>query len=138
LDSQRLFARKLRNEPTDAERKLWQLLRGRQLEGFRFRRQVPIGPYIVDFLCPQLKLVVEIDGGQHVEQVDYDSRRSNYLAAVGYQVVRFWNHDVLLHPELVADEILRIVARIKSTTPPQPSPSAARKGRGQKQRGDPQ
>ena len=120
----------MRNEPTDAERKLWQLLRGRQMEGFRFRRQVPLGPYVVDFLCPALKLVLEIDGGQHTEQADYDARRSKQLAAAGYQVVRFWNHDVLLYPEDVAEEILRALNKIKGVTPPQPFPSPAVKGRG--------
>jgi very-short-patch-repair endonuclease len=130
LDSQRLFARKLRNEPTDAERKLWQILRFRQLQDFRFRRQVPIGPYVADFVCPKTRLIIELDGGQHLELAEYDARRTGQLAGLGYEVVRFWNHDVLLHPEDVADEILRVLSKIRSVTPPQPSPSAARKGRG--------
>ena len=72
MDEPRKRARDLRNNSTDAERALWQALRGRQLEGFRFRRQVPIAGYIADFLCPKSKLTIELDGGQHAEQGEYD------------------------------------------------------------------
>jgi very-short-patch-repair endonuclease len=128
LDLQRRFARRLRNEATDAERKLWQALRLRQIETQRFRRQVPIGPYVVDFLCPKARLVVELDGGQHAERTRYDDARTRFLAHCGCRVIRFWNHDALLRTDDVLAEIHRALA--KEPTPPQPPPSAARKGRG--------
>jgi adenine-specific DNA-methyltransferase len=91
----RSFAKHLRRNSTDAEHKLWQALRSRQLGNMKFRRQVPVGPYIVDFVCPAAKLVIEIDGGQHAEDIDYDRRRSEFLAGKGYHVIRFWNNEVL-------------------------------------------
>jgi len=77
-------------------------LRRKQLDGFRFRRQQPIGRYIVDFFCPETKLIVEIDGGQHEEQAKADAERTRWLEEKGYRVVRFWNNDVLAN----TDEIL--------------------------------
>jgi very-short-patch-repair endonuclease len=91
----REFAKQLRRNSTDAEHKLWQALRSRQLSNMKFRRQVPIGSYIVDFVCPAAKLIIEIDGGQHSDQADYDAKRSEYLAREGYRVIRFWNNEVL-------------------------------------------
>ena len=88
-------ARALRARPTDAERKLWTILRYRQMDGHRFRRQAPIGRYIADFVCFERKLVVEVDGGQHALQVQRDSARTAWLHAQGYRVLRFWNNDVL-------------------------------------------
>ena len=87
-------ARQLRARQTDAERKLWFLLRDRRLNGAKFRRQVPIGNYIVDFVCQQAKLIVELDGGQHADQVAYDTARPNWLEGVGYRVLRIWNNDL--------------------------------------------
>jgi very-short-patch-repair endonuclease len=104
-------------------------MRRRQLEGFRFRRQVPIGPFIVDFLCPKARLVVELDGGQHADRADYDRRRTRWLESKGYRVLRYWNHDVLLHPDVVLADIHRHL--MERATPPQPSPSPAAKGREQ-------
>ena len=101
------YARDLRKEATDAEQWLWQHLRSRRLLGFKFRRQVPIGDYIIDFLCKEQKLVVELDGSQHQEQVEYDQRRSEYLEQQGYRVVRYWNHDVLQQGEVVLEDIVR-------------------------------
>jgi len=100
-------ARALRNGATDAERKLWQHLRGRQLFDFKFRRQYPIAGYIADFACVEAQLVIELDGGQHLEQVQYDAERSRKLAINGYKVLRFWNDDVLLRTELVLEQICR-------------------------------
>ena len=88
-------ARTLRKNQTDTERLLWQKLRNRQLAGKKFRRQYPIGPYIVDFVCLELRLVVELDGGQHMDQQAYDERRSAYLNQQGFLVVRFWNNEVM-------------------------------------------
>jgi very-short-patch-repair endonuclease len=91
----RSFAKKLRRNATDAEDRLWQALRSRRFENMKFRRQVPIGPYIVDIVCPLAKLIIEIDGSQHADNVDYDARRSAFLADKGYRVIRFWNNEVL-------------------------------------------
>jgi len=102
-------AKQLRQQPTDAEIRLWSRLRRKQLDGLRFRRQAPIEPYIVDFFCPEAKLVVEVDGGQHAEQQDYDDRRTRWLEERGYRGVRFWNNDVLANTEGVLGEILRAV-----------------------------
>ena len=90
---------------TDAERKLWFALRDRRLAAFEFRRQVPLGPFIVDFLCYQATLVIEVDGGQHAESVR-DMRRDEWLAANNFRVLRFWNHDVLSNIEGVLTVIL--------------------------------
>ena len=88
-------ARELRKNSTDAEKYLWQKLRNRQLEGYKFKRQVPIGHYIVDFLCVSANLIVELDGGQHAEQQAYDDKRTALLTSKGFTVVRFWNNEVL-------------------------------------------
>ena len=87
-------ARQLRARQTDAERKLWFLLRDRRLNSAKFRRQVAIGNYIVDFICQEAKLIVELDGGQHADQVAYDTARTNWLEGVGYRVLRIWNNDL--------------------------------------------
>jgi very-short-patch-repair endonuclease len=87
-------ARKLRKTGTEAEKKLWQRLRKKQLEGFKFRRQQPIGRYIVDFVNFQKKLIIELDGGQHRTQKDDDKQRDNWLKHQGFLVLRFWNNDV--------------------------------------------
>ncbi len=92
-------ARTLRLTPTDAEIRLWSRLRRKQLDGFRFRRQQPIGPYVVDFFCPTAKLVIEVDGGQHAVRVDQDEGRSRWLGDRGFRVLRFWNNDVLANTD---------------------------------------
>ncbi len=111
MDTRRLRARTLRKTMTDAELKLWKHLRARQIEGFRFRREVPIDRYIVDFVCPQAKLVVEVDGGQHQAQSSYDAGRTALLERQGYRVLRYWNHDVLRSVEDVVADIHRQLAR---------------------------
>jgi len=80
---------------TDCEYRLWYYLRARRFNDRKFRRQVPMGPYVVDFLCEEARLIVELDGGQHADRVLHDAIRSDWLAARGYRVVRFWNNDVL-------------------------------------------
>ncbi|MCX5515909.1 endonuclease domain-containing protein [Kaistia algarum] len=103
------LAKTLRRNQTDVERRLWSHLRDRRLEGLKFRRQVPIGPYVVDFACVEALLVIELDGSQHVEeQAAYDGRRTTYLKGLGYQVLRFWNSDILTNIEGVAIEIVRM------------------------------
>jgi|SRR5665213_839727 len=88
-------ARELRRDQTDVERTLWFALRGRRLAGTKFRRQVPIGSYIVDFVCIEQKLIVELDGGQHGDQTAYDDRRTDFLSREGYRVLRFWNNELV-------------------------------------------
>lgn len=100
-------ARALRNVGTDAERHIWQRLRGSRLGGYKFRRQYPINGYIADFACVEARLVVELDGGQHAAQVGYDNARSRALMVSGYRVLRFWNHDALRDTDAVLEEILR-------------------------------
>jgi very-short-patch-repair endonuclease len=101
------IARRLRKAATDAERELWSGLRGRQLGGLRFRRQFPIGGFIALFACVEAKLVIEVDGGQHFERAAHDAVRTVKLELCGYRVIRFWDHDVLLHTDAVLEEILR-------------------------------
>ncbi|MEO8602387.1 MAG: endonuclease domain-containing protein [bacterium] len=85
----------MRRNLTDAERRVWNRLRARELRDLKFRRQVPIGRYIVDFCCFDHKVVIELDGGQHADRVDKDAERTEFLQRSGYRVVRFWNHDVM-------------------------------------------
>ncbi|WP_029910816.1 endonuclease domain-containing protein [Pelobacter seleniigenes] len=98
-------ARALRKDMTAAERKLWWLVRNRQIKDQRFRRQMVIGPYIVDFCCPAHKLIIEIDGGQHQENREKDKIRTRWLEEQGFQVLRFWNHQVLTSVETVVEAI---------------------------------
>ena len=99
-------ARALRAEEQRPEGLLWSKLRNRGLAGWKWRRQVPRGPYIVDFLCAELGLVVELDGGQHVDQADYDELRTAWLEASGLRVIRFWNHEVIEDIDAVCETIL--------------------------------
>ena len=92
-------AGELRHELTPAEQKLWAYLRLMREEGINFRRQHAIGPYITDFCAPRKKLVVELDGSQHLDQEEYDEERTQYLASRGYKVIRFWNKDVMNNVE---------------------------------------
>ena len=117
-------ARRLRNDSTEAERRLWYFLRRRHLAGHKFRRQYPLGDYIVDFVCMPLRLVIELDGGQHLDAQVYDQRRTEFLQRNGYRVMRFWNDDVLLRTDDVVGEIFRVVEERARATPPQPSPAS--------------
>jgi very-short-patch-repair endonuclease len=99
-------ARRLRLNDTDAEARLWKALGAQRLGGWTWSRQVPFGPYILDFLCREARLVVELDGGQHNDAVAYDARRTAYLKRHGLQVLRFWNSAVLTNREGVCDTIL--------------------------------
>ena len=98
-------AKQLRRNSTDAEIYLWSYLRNRQLEGWKFRRQLPVGRFIVDFACAELRLVIEIDGGQHADQVPYELGRIRFLQSKGYQVIRFWNNEVLENIEGVLEAL---------------------------------
>ena len=111
------YTRTLRRDQTDAERRLWSRLRRRQLSGFEFRRQHQIGLYICDFASIDGKVVVELDGSQHVESAAYDAHRDHFLRSAGYRVLRFWNGDVL-------DRIDDVVETIFAALPSADDPSA--------------
>ena len=115
-------AKLMRSSPTKAEHRLWQILRGRRFAGHKFKRQLPIDDYIVDFACLAARLIVETDGSQHLEN-PYDERRDSYLRSQGFRVLRFWNNDIFDHEEGVTQ---RISDALRS---PLPNPSPA-EGRG--------
>jgi very-short-patch-repair endonuclease len=107
-------AQRLRRELTDAERKLWWALRNRQVEGAKFRRQQPIGPFIADFVCQDSRLIIEADRGEHAE-CPADERRTAFLESEGYRVLRFWNNDILNN----LDGVIRAIA--DALSPPHPA-----------------
>ncbi len=115
-------ARKLRQPLTPPEQKLWRHIRNRQLGGFRFRRQYPIGRYVVDFYCADCRLVVEVDGDSHGEQVEYDEKRTKELKEHGYRIIRFTNRDVLKELENVLEMTLYACEKSKDRPSPRPSP----------------
>jgi very-short-patch-repair endonuclease len=116
----RILARGMRRTPTDAERKLWWYLRRRlALSETHFRRQVHLGRYIVDFVSHGMKLIIELDGGQHALQISRDAKRTAFLESKGYRVLRFWNNDVLQN----IDGVLEMIQSVALATPtPNPSP----------------
>ena len=116
-------AKQLRTNQTDAERRLWYHLRAHRFMGLKFKRQKPLGPYIVDFICMERRIIIELDGGQHAEQLPYDQHRDAWLTKQGYTVLRFWNNEVMQELEAVLEKI-RMVA-----LSPAPSPTS---GRGEK------
>jgi very-short-patch-repair endonuclease len=116
-------ARTLRREMTEAERCLWYQLRAHRFMGLKFKRQKPLGRYIADFVCLEIGLVIELDGGQHVQQAAYDQQRDGWLRAHGFDVLRFWNHEVLLQMDAVLEQ-LRLWVEQKRPSPPAPLPQA--------------
>ncbi|MEL7428866.1 MAG: DUF559 domain-containing protein [Pseudomonadota bacterium] len=106
----RTFAKTMRNDPTDAEAVMWDILRAKRLSGMRFRRQHPIGGYIVDFICLDEKLIIETDGSQHAENPN-DIERDAVLRELGYTVLRLWNDEVLEQPDLIAQKILDVAGK---------------------------
>jgi very-short-patch-repair endonuclease len=100
-------AKNLRNNPTEVEHALWQHLRLRQLGGYKFRRQQPLGHYIVDFVCLEKRLIIDVDGGQHSSQCAYDEQRSIWLESQGFRVLRFWDNEVMQDIEAVKGVIWR-------------------------------
>jgi very-short-patch-repair endonuclease len=116
-------AKTLRQQQTDAELRLWYRLRAHRFMGLKFKRQMPMGRYIVDFVCHECKLIIELDGGQHQENVGYDQARDAWLRGQGYVVLRFWNHDVLQQMESVLEAIRLAVLDALS---PGPSPASGR------------
>jgi len=118
-----LRSRELRNNATVPERKLWQHIRNRQISGVRFNRQVPIDPFICDFVARTPKLIIELDGGQHAVRTVEDERRTRFLESRGYRVLRFWNNDVLENVEGVLS-----VIEAALNDRPSPRPSRFREG----------
>jgi very-short-patch-repair endonuclease len=114
------LARKLRKEPTPAERKLWAYLRGNNLNGINFRRQHAIGHYVPDFCSPKAKLIIELDGSQHLEQEEYDTERTAFLESKGYRVLRVWNSDVMNKINDVMGVVLEELERSNPQTGQEP------------------
>ena len=100
-------SRELRKNLTDAEQKLWQKLRSKQINGHKFRRQFVLGNYIVDFICLDKRLIVEVDGGQHMDNVNYDLKRDEWLKSQNFKVLRFWNNQVLNEIDSVLEVIVQ-------------------------------
>jgi very-short-patch-repair endonuclease len=115
------IAKILRKRSTEAEKMLWNFLRAKQLHGHKFRRQEPVGRFIVDFVCYEKNLVIEVDGGQHAAQKQGDEERNNWLASQGFNVLRFWDNEVLGNIEGVMEVISKTLS---------PSPSPSHQGRG--------
>ena len=111
MEQKYIIARKLRKKSTIQERMLWKILRNRQFKNLKFRRQFPIGEYIVDFVCEEKKLVIELDGGQHNEpnNIKKDSERSSFIETQGYKVIRFWNSDITQNFEGVYQKLNEIL-----------------------------
>jgi very-short-patch-repair endonuclease len=119
------IARKLRSNPTDVEKLLWKHLRLRQLHGFKFRRQFLLGPYVVDFVCLEARLIIEVDGGQHLEQSGNDERRTEWLNKQGFKVLRFWNNQVLQETEAVKSVISEALCCLTAPPPSATAPGVA-------------
>lgn len=127
-------AHSLRRDATDAECRLWSLLRGRQLGNAKFRRQQPIGPFIVDFVCLEHRLIIEADGSQHCDSAS-DMRRDAFLRAKGYRVMRFWNSDILSSTDAVGEQILHALTGPHPPIAAQWAPPSPLKGEGFGERG---
>ncbi len=124
------YAREMRTSATDAEALMWSLVRDRRLRGLKFRRQHAVGRYILDFYCDELRLAIELDGGQHQEQVNYDAERTERLEKQGIRFVRFWNNDVMTQTEVVMTDLFN---KIQALQRPSPQPSPALRERGSNQ-----
>ena len=120
LDLQLLaFAKSMRHTATDAEHLMWRILRAKRFMNLKFRRQHLIEPYIVDFYCHEIGLVIELDGSQHGtgDAIEYDAERTKFLDALGLTVVRYWNHDVLNRTDVVLEDLWLKCIELKSTSP---------------------
>jgi very-short-patch-repair endonuclease len=120
LDPQLLiFAKSIRHTATDAEHFMWQLLRAKRFMNLKFRRQHLIKPYIVDFYCHEIGLVIELDGSQHGtdDAIEYDAERTKFLEALGLRVVRYWNHEVLGRMNVVLEDLWQVCNELRQTSP---------------------
>ena len=115
VDGARPRARALRQNMTQAERRIWQILRSHQMKEYKFRREVPIGRYIADFVCHEARLIVEINGGQHDRSAPREAERSGFLQNEGYRILRFWNNEVLANRDGVHETIANELGRITPT-----------------------
>jgi len=118
----------MRSEPTPAEHRLWQILRAKRLVGYKFKRQLPIDDYIADFACPKQRLIVEVDGGQHSENL-HDEKRDGHLLGQGFRILRFWNTDIFDNEEGVLTSILNALTAPLPARALRESPSPAEGGR---------
>jgi very-short-patch-repair endonuclease len=124
MDPKHSRARQLRRNPTDVERLLWQRLRFWQVDGCKFRRQQPLGHYIVDVVCLQKRLIIELDGGQHAQEVNADAKRDAWLRNQDFIILRFWNNDVLTN----IDGVMQLIVKNLQDTPYlNPSPQGGRR-----------
>lgn len=114
------FAKTMRTNATEAESLMWQILRAKRFMNLKFRRQHVIAPYIVDFYCHELGLVIELDGGQHAktDAIEYDAERTKFLEALDFKVIRYWNHDVLRNTEAVLGDLWNICCELSNPTSP--------------------
>lgn len=124
-------AKILRKNMTEAETVLWYRLRAHRLQGFKFKRQKPLGPFIVDFVCMEYKVVIEVDGGQHQDHAGYDQARDKWLRQQGFEVLRFWNNEVMGNLEGVLEVIHSVL--LSRALSPGPSPAS---GRGEREGSD--
>jgi adenine-specific DNA-methyltransferase len=118
----RAYAREMRSKMTDAEALLWMLLRNRRIAGAKFRRQHPVGRYILDFYCDEKKLGIELDGGQHGEAVKYDEKRGEWLRLQGIRILRFWNNQMLAETEAVLEAIYQAIVESENKAVKVPPP----------------
>jgi very-short-patch-repair endonuclease len=119
-------AQTLRQNMTDAENRIWYYLRNRRLGGYKFVREHVIGHYIADFVCREKKLIIEIDGGQHMDAIEYDLLRTKDLESRGYRVLRIWNHEVFKNIQGVMDSVLNLLEAVPTPNTLIPSPSPSR------------
>ena len=117
-------AKRLRSHQTEAEQRLWYRLRGHRFMGLKFKRQKPVGRYVVDFICQERRLIVEVDGGQHADQTEDDHERDTWLRERGYRVLRFWNHEVMQQFDGVLERIRLVALSPSPPSPPTPLPHA--------------
>jgi len=133
----RILAKRLRTNMTEAEQRLWYRLRAHRFQNLKFKRQAPIGPYVVDFICFDHKLIVEVDGGQHAQNAK-DEKRNAWLSREGYRVLRFWNDDILKRTEAVLEEIALAIESAVTPLPARfarhPLPQGERGGLSQEQK----
>ncbi|MEG2358674.1 endonuclease domain-containing protein [Acinetobacter sp.] len=111
-----VFAKTMRHTATDAENLMWKLIRAKRFMNLKFRRQHVIAPYIVDFYCHEISLVIELDGSQHGtdDAIEYDAERTKFLEALGFRVVRYWNHEVLQNMNVVLEDLWNICLKLKN------------------------
>ena len=127
--ARRDLARQLRQDSTSFEQSFWRQVRGGRFAGFKFRRQQPLDPYIADFVCQQVRLVVELDGSQHAEAHEYDHNRDAWLHKEGYRVFRVWNNEWSTQPEAVLEKLWQMLHEGAEPSPPAPLPKWERGGK---------